>query len=60
MRVLPAQTAAIARRFPRYPERHTDEDHPALTDNGNAFTNGLFGPRRRAATGNQDHDRRTR
>lgn len=58
VRIYPARTAANARRFLRDLERMAPlKVTKALTDNGKAFTDRLFGLRHRAATGNHDFDR---
>lgn len=52
VRIYPAQTAANAHRFLRDLEREAPiKITHVLTDNGKAFTDRLFGLRRRAATG---------
>ena len=52
MRVFKAKTAANARRFLRDLERACPmRIRTILTDNGKAFTDRLFGLRKRAATG---------
>ena len=58
VRVYPAKTAANARRFLRDLERATPmKITRVLTDNGNEFTDRLFGLRRRAATEHHEFDR---
>ena len=58
VRIYPAQTAANARKFLRDLERAAPmKITRVLTDNGKAFTDRLFGLRRRAATGNHEFDR---
>ena len=57
VRIYPAQTAANARRFLRDLERAAPmKITRVLTDNGKAFTDRLFGLRRRAATGQHEFD----
>ena len=57
MRIYPAQTAANARRFLRDLERAAPmKITKVLTDNGKAFTDRLFGLRRRAASGQHEFD----
>lgn len=57
VRIYPAQTAANARRFLRDLERAAPmKITKVLTDNGKAFTDRLFGLRRRAATGQHEFD----
>ena len=58
VRIYPAKTAANARRFLRDLERAASmRITRVLADNGKEFTDRLFGPRKRAATGNHDFDR---
>ena len=58
VRIYPAQTAANARRFLRDLERAAPmKITRVLTDNGKAFTDRLFGLRKRAATGQHEFDR---
>lgn len=57
VRIYPAQTAANARRFLRDLERAAPmKITRVLTDNGKAFTDRLFGLRKRAATGQHEFD----
>ena len=57
VRIYPAQTAANARRFLRDLERAAPmQITRVLTDNGKAFTDRLFGLRKRAATGQHEFD----
>jgi transposase InsO family protein len=57
VRVYPAQTAANARRFLRDLARAAPMNITrVLTDNGKAFTDRLFGLRKRAATGQHEFD----
>lgn len=57
VRIYPAQTAANARRFLRDLERAAPmKITRVLTDNGRAFTDRLFGLRKRAATGQHEFD----
>ena len=56
-RIYPAQTAANARRFLRDLERAAPmKITRVLTDSAKAFTDRLFGPRKRAATGRHEFD----
>jgi transposase InsO family protein len=58
VRIHPARTAAHARRFLRDLERTASmKITRVLTDNGQEFTDRLFGLRKRAATGSHDFDR---
>ncbi|MEM7644941.1 MAG: IS481 family transposase [Pseudomonadota bacterium] len=58
VRIYPAKTAANARRFLRALERAAPmKITRVLTDDGKAFTDWLFGLRRRPATGTHDFDR---
>jgi transposase InsO family protein len=55
--IYPAQTAANARRFLRYLARAAPmKITRVLTDNGKAFTDRLFGLRKRVATGQHEFD----
>jgi len=57
VRIYPAQTAANARRFLRDLDRAAPMKITlVLTDNGKAFTDRLFGLRKRAATGQHEFD----
>jgi len=57
VRIYPAQTAANARRFLRDLQRAAPmKITRVLTDNGKAFTDRLFGLRKRAATGQHGFD----
>ncbi len=57
VRILPAKTAANARRFLRDLERACPiHIRTVLTDNGKEFTDRLFGLRKRAATGKHEFD----
>jgi len=57
IRVFNAKTAVNARRFPRDLERACPiRIRTILTDNGKAFTNRLFGLRKRAPTGEHQFD----
>jgi transposase InsO family protein len=57
IRILPAKTAADARRFLRDLERACPiRIRTILTDNGKEFTDRLFGPRKRVATGEPEFD----
>ena len=57
IRVFKAKTAANARRFLRGLERACPmRIRTVLTDNGRKFTDRLFGPRNRAATGEREGD----
>jgi transposase InsO family protein len=57
VRIYPAQTAANARRFLRDLERAAPmKITRVLTDNGKAFTDRLFGLRKRAATEQHEFD----
>lgn len=57
VRIYPAQTAANARRFLRDLERAAPmKITRVLTDNGRAFTDRLFGLRKRAASGQHEFD----
>ena len=57
VRIYPAQTAANARRFLRDLQRTAPmKITRVLTDNGKAFTDRLFGLRKRAATGQHEFD----
>ena len=57
IRVFKAKTAANARRFLRGLERACPmRIRTVLTDNGRKFTDRLFGPRNRAATGEHEGD----
>ena len=57
VRVYNSKTAANARRFLRDLERACPiRIRTILTDNGKEFTDRLFGPRKRAATGKHDFD----
>jgi transposase InsO family protein len=57
VRIYPAQTAANARRFLRDFERAAPmKITRVLTDNGKAFTDRLFGLRKRGATGQHEFD----
>ena len=54
-RIYPAQTAANARRFLRDPDRAAPmKITRVLTDNGKAFTDRLFGLRKRSPTGQHE------
>jgi len=58
VRIYPAKTAANARRFLRDLERTAPmKITRLLTDNGKAFTDRLFGLRKRAASGSHEFDR---
>lgn len=57
MRIYPAQTAANAQRFLRDLERAAPmKIKRVLTDNEKAFTDRLFGLRKRTATGRHEFD----
>ena len=57
VRIYPAQTAANARRFLRDLDRAAPmKITRVLTDNGKAFTDRLFGLRKRAASGQHEFD----
>ncbi len=57
VRIYPAQAAANARRFLRDLERAAPmKITRVLTDNGKAFTDRLFGLRKRATTGQHKFD----
>ncbi len=57
VRIYPAQTAANARRFLRDLERAAPmKITRVLTDNGKAFTDRLFGLRKRSPTGQHEFD----